>query len=146
MKNQNKNWIYNVEEIFAEQLDYISDRLKLSDEQILLAPSVTEFLHYLTKGITEYFANYNFTDEKIGILLIRYFICKGIKSIFLNADENILEMDKQFYDECAQQVIEFCKRNKIEHHIKNGTQREYNKGTEGMFKKVCNPPLTLNNY
>jgi len=63
-----------------------------------------------------------------------------------NVESSTFVKNDPFYDECSQQVIEFCKRNKIEHHIKNGTQRKYNKGTEGMFKRVCNPPITLQNY
>jgi len=54
--------------------------------------------------------------------------------------------NKQFYEKCANQVIEFCERNNIEHHIKNGTQIKYNKKTERIFKRICNPPITLQNY
>ena len=48
-----------------------------------------------------------------------------------------------FYEDCARQIIEFCKNNNIDCHIKNGTQKTYNKNTEVLFERVCNPPLTV---
>ncbi len=42
---------------------------------------------------------------------------------------------KDFYQKCADIVIEFCKKRKIDHHIKYGTQKEDNKETEKIFKK-----------
>ena len=38
-----------------------------------------------------------------------------------------------FYEKCAKLVIEFCKKHSIEHHIKFGTQRKYNKKTEKVL-------------
>jgi len=49
----------------------------------------------------------------------------------------------EFYEECANQVIEFCDKNNIDYHIKFGTQKLYNKETESVFKKVCTSPLTI---
>ncbi len=46
-----------------------------------------------------------------------------------------------FYEGCARQVIDFCKKNKIGYHIKCGTQKEYNIKTESIFRRVCNPPI-----
>ena len=43
--------------------------------------------------------------------------------------------NKEFYEECANTVIDFCKKNKIEHHIKYGTKRKDNKKTEKLFLK-----------
>ncbi len=51
--------------------------------------------------------------------------------------------NEMFYEDCANQVIEFCKRNNIEYHIKFGTQRQYNKKTEIIFKEVCKLPITV---
>ena len=48
-----------------------------------------------------------------------------------------------FYERCAKQVIEFCKKNNIDYHIKFGTQQKYNEKTEVIFKGVCNPPLAV---
>jgi len=49
----------------------------------------------------------------------------------------------KFYEECADQVIGFCKRNNIEYHIKCGTKKRYNDKTEVIFEKVCNPPMAI---
>ena len=57
-------------------------------------------------------------------------------SIFNNGNES-------FYEGCAKQVIEFCKKNNIAQHIKLGTLKTYNKETQEIFSKVCNPPLTV---
>jgi len=40
-----------------------------------------------------------------------------------------------FFKECADKVIDFCKKNRIEYHIKHGTQEKNNKKTERIFKK-----------
>lgn len=64
-----------------------------------------------------------------------------------NVNSSIFVKNDPFYEVCANQVIEFCERNNIEHHIKNGTQKKYNQKTESIFKKrICNPPITLQNY
>ncbi len=41
-----------------------------------------------------------------------------------------------FYEECTNQVIEFCKTNNIDYHIKFGTLMQYNQKTEVIFKKA----------
>ena len=41
--------------------------------------------------------------------------------------------NKQYYEECAKIVLDFCKENGIECHIKYGTQLKYNKNTEKLF-------------
>ncbi|MBU1974883.1 MAG: radical SAM protein [Nanoarchaeota archaeon] len=48
-----------------------------------------------------------------------------------------------FYEDCAKQVIEFCKRKGIDYHIKFGTQETFNKNTVGLFGRVCNPPISV---
>lgn len=42
---------------------------------------------------------------------------------------------KGFYEDCANAVIEFCRNNKIEYHIKYGTQDKDVKRTEKIFVK-----------
>jgi len=41
-----------------------------------------------------------------------------------------------FYEGCTNQVIEFCKTNNIDYHIKFGTLMQYNQKTEVIFKKA----------
>jgi len=41
----------------------------------------------------------------------------------------------EFYDECAQTVIDFCEERGIEYHIKYGTQKKDNKRTVSIFNK-----------
>lgn len=43
---------------------------------------------------------------------------------------------KQFYDEAADQVIEFCEKRKISYHIKDGTKLVDNKTTRRIFEKA----------
>ena len=42
---------------------------------------------------------------------------------------------KEFYENCAYEVIDFCERNAINHHIKHGTLKNKNKKTEKLFRK-----------
>ncbi|MDD5291092.1 MAG: radical SAM protein [Patescibacteria group bacterium] len=44
--------------------------------------------------------------------------------------------NKDFYDRCANIVVNFCNQNKIGYHIKYGTAREDNKKTEKILKKI----------
>lgn len=56
-----------------------------------------------------------------------------------------------FYHNCAEMVVEFCKNNGIEHHIKYGTQKKDNRKTEKIFRinKTINKarilPLPISN-
>lgn len=59
-----------------------------------------------------------------------------------NVQSSQFKNNELFYENCANQVIEFCKNNNIDYHIKFGTQKVYNKTTEVIFERVCNPPLT----
>lgn len=43
--------------------------------------------------------------------------------------------NKQFYEDRAYEVIDYCKSYGINHHIKHGTLKEKNKATEKLFKK-----------
>ena len=42
--------------------------------------------------------------------------------------------NKSFYDKCANVVIDFCDRRKIDYHIKYGTAEKDNKATEKIFR------------
>lgn len=55
----------------------------------------------------------------------------------LNYNVKVTRFDnnKDFYDSCANIVTNFCEKNKIEYHIKYGTQKENNKNTESIFRK-----------
>jgi len=57
----------------------------------------------------------------------------------LNYNVKVTEFqdNKNFYDECANTVIDFCQRNGIEYHIKYGTQKKDNKRTEKIFKRAA---------
>lgn len=66
----------------------------------------------------------------------------------LNYNVKVTEFqdNKDYYDQCADTVIDFCEKNNISHHIKYGTAKKDNLKTEKIFKvPVCNlDPATLN--
>ncbi|MBU3924405.1 hypothetical protein KKB43_03580 [Patescibacteria group bacterium] len=43
--------------------------------------------------------------------------------------------NSDFYNNCANTVIDFCRKYKIEHHIKYGTKRKDDRSTEKIFRK-----------
>jgi DNA repair photolyase len=49
----------------------------------------------------------------------------------------------EFYDECAQTVINFCEERGIDYHIKYGTQRKDNKKTVSIFNKRLEPEIIV---
>lgn len=52
--------------------------------------------------------------------------------------------NKEFYQQCADSVVEFCKKNDIEYHIKFGTQKKDNFKTRKIFiKKEASSQLNL---
>ncbi|MCG2825254.1 MAG: three-Cys-motif partner protein TcmP [Thermoplasmatales archaeon] len=53
------------------------------------------------------------------------------------------ENNKDFYENCAMQVIDFCKKHKIKYHIKYGTRKHDDKSTETIFRKHVD---NLNKY
>jgi len=55
----------------------------------------------------------------------------------LNYNVKVTEFqdNKDFYDDCAKIVINFCEKNNIGYHIKYGTQKKDNKKTEKIFVK-----------
>lgn len=63
-----------------------------------------------------------------------------------NVESTRFEEVKKFYHDCANTVIDFCRENGIERHIKYGTQKKDNKKTEKIFRaeKVVQPlPLSV---
>lgn len=52
-----------------------------------------------------------------------------------NVKTSKFENNKEFYDEQAKEVIDFCRKNNIEYHIKYGTQIVENRNTEKIFKQ-----------
>jgi len=56
----------------------------------------------------------------------------------LNYNVKVTEFqdNKNFYDQCAKTVVNFCKENKIDYHIKYGTAQKNNKLTEKIFENV----------
>ena len=53
--------------------------------------------------------------------------------------------NKEFYQQCSDVVIDFCKNNNIEYHIKRGTQIQDNKKTEKIFKRVATDKIKIFN-
>lgn len=65
-----------------------------------------------------------------------YFVDKIIfGKLNYNVKSNRFRGNELFFEKCAEEVINFCQKNKIEYHIKYGTQKAYNQTTEGIFKK-----------
>jgi len=52
-----------------------------------------------------------------------------------NVKSSQFKESKNFYQDCASTVIEFCKDRGIEYHVKYGTQKKDNKKTEKIFKE-----------
>ena len=63
-----------------------------------------------------------------------------------NVKSTRFEGNDSFYEDCANKVIDFCKENGIEHHIKCGTKKRYNKKTEIIFKKLQDTQKHLDNF
>lgn len=60
-----------------------------------------------------------------------------------NVKSSAYKENGSFYEERAQQVIEFCKKYNIDCHIKCGTQKVYNEKTAEMFNGVCAPAISV---
>ena len=60
------------------------------------------------------------------------------KIIFGKLNYNVkvsnFEGNKSFYDNCAEQVVNFCDKHGIDCHIKYGTKKSDNKSTEGILR------------
>ncbi|MBI5071778.1 radical SAM protein [Candidatus Falkowbacteria bacterium] len=53
----------------------------------------------------------------------------------VDASQSVYQQSKEFYEEQAQAVVNFCKSRGIEYHIKFGTQKKDNKVTGRIFVK-----------
>jgi len=53
----------------------------------------------------------------------------------VDASNSVYKESKVFYEECANKIISFCRRNNIEYHIKYGTQKNVNTTTGNIFMK-----------
>jgi len=59
-----------------------------------------------------------------------------------NVQSSQFKDNKSFYEQCANQVISFCKKHKIPYHIKYGTKKVDNYKTAALFaKKPAQCPL-----
>ena len=63
-----------------------------------------------------------------------------------NVESSRFKDNQEFYEKYANQVIEFCKINNIDCHIKFGTQKQYNQRTEVLFRKAYNPLIYVKKY
>jgi len=59
-----------------------------------------------------------------------------------NVKSSQFEGHENYYEDRAKQVVKFCKKNNILHHIKFGTQKKYNKKTALLFKSGSNKKLS----
>jgi DNA repair photolyase len=53
-----------------------------------------------------------------------------------NTRSSMFRENDEFYEDCAERVISFCKKNDIAYHIKFGTQKEYNQATETLLGDI----------
>lgn len=60
-----------------------------------------------------------------------------------NVESTQFGYNGDFYHSCAETVIEFCRENNIEYHIKYGTRKRDNKKTEKIFIKNATEDLNL---
>lgn len=51
----------------------------------------------------------------------------------VDASQSVFKTSKEFYEDCADEVVDFCKAHGIEYHIKFGTQKKDNKVTGKIF-------------
>ncbi len=68
----------------------------------------------------------NFVEQDLGEILAAVGFCDKIIFGRLNYNKKVSEYKeyKKFFNECAQTVIDYCKENKKEYHIKDGTITE----------------------
>ena len=83
-------------------------------------------------------------QDLLGVLKKISFVDKIIfGKLNYNVRSSQFRGSKEFYQDCASTVIEFCKDNRIEYHIKYGTQKRDNKKTENIFERTTLGPLRL---
>lgn len=73
------------------------------------------------QDLTEILENISFVDRII------------FGKLNYNTKSSMFKENNGFYEDCARDVVKFCKKHKIDHHIKFGTQGAYNKKTEDLF-------------
>lgn len=108
-----------------------------------------EYLH--NKGLKtwismEPYPTPNLVDQDLGKILNRVsFVDKIVfGKLNYNTRSSQFKENGMFYNNCARQVIEFCKNNGIEYHIKHGTQEKDNKKTEAIFKDSLLEEMSFN--
>jgi len=85
---------------------------------------------YPTPNIVE--QNLDLILEKVGFVNKIIF---GKLNYNVNASESVYGDSKDFYQDCADTVINFCKNRGIEYHIKFGTQKKDSRVTDKIFIK-----------
>lgn len=69
------------------------------------------------------------------------------KIIFGKLNYNVRVSDSRdnndFYNNCANAVIDFCEKNKIEHHIKYGTKKTNDRKTERIFRNFSSATFAV---
>lgn len=83
----------------------------------------------------------NLVKQELSKILEKIYFVDKIIFGKLNYNVKIAQFqnNKTFYDECANEVIDFCNKNNIEHHIKYGTQKRDNRKTEAIFRNKISP-------
>ena len=87
----------------------------------------------------------NFIDQNLKLILNKLSFVNKI--VFGKLNYNVKtgpsEDNIEFYEGCAQTVINFCKERGIDYHIKHGTQQKDNKKTVSIFNKKLEPEITV---
>ncbi|MDP2709154.1 MAG: radical SAM protein [bacterium] len=80
----------------------------------------------------------NLVPQSLGQILNKLDFVDKIVFGKLNYNVKVSEFqdNKEFYNDCANTVVDFCDKRNIEYHIKYGTAKKDNKVTEKIFKKV----------
>lgn len=76
---------------------------------------------------------------------VKFVDCIIFGKLNYNVVSSKFKENEEFYEKCASQVINFCRKNGMDYHIKCGTQEVYNKKTEALFNKKPNIQISLNN-
>jgi len=80
----------------------------------------------------------NLVDQDLNAVLEKIKFVNKIIFGKLNYNVKTSEFDdnKNFYQECADLVVNFCEKNNIDRHIKYGTQKKDDKKTEKIFRGI----------
>ena len=86
-------------------------------------------------------------QDLIGLLNKISFVDKIIfGKLNYNVKSTQFRGNNSFYEDCVDKVIDFCKEKGINHHIKCGTKKMYDKKTEAIFKKLQDTQKHLDNF